>query len=64
MGINTYHIPVMLDDCIEALNIKPDGVYVDLTMGGGGHTGELERAMPNTMPKNTATPPSTGTGVC
>ena len=41
MGIDTYHIPVMLDDCIEALNIKPNGIYVDLTMGGGGHTREI-----------------------
>lgn len=41
MGIETYHIPVMLDDCIEALNIKPNGLYVDLTMGGAGHTREI-----------------------
>jgi len=33
-----YHIPVMRDECIEALNIKPNGVYVDCTFGGGGHT--------------------------
>ncbi|MBR5197859.1 MAG: 16S rRNA (cytosine(1402)-N(4))-methyltransferase RsmH, partial [Alistipes sp.] len=39
--MDTYHIPVMLDDCIEALNIKPNGIYVDLTMGGGGHTREI-----------------------
>lgn len=31
----------MLEECITALNIKPDGVYVDLTMGGGGHTREI-----------------------
>ena len=41
MAIETYHIPVMLDECISALNIKPNGVYVDLTMGGGGHTREI-----------------------
>ena len=41
MSIETYHIPVMLEECITALNIKPDGVYVDLTMGGGGHTREI-----------------------
>ncbi len=34
----TYHRPVLLDESIEALNIKPDGVYVDLTFGGGGHS--------------------------
>lgn len=33
-----YHIPVMLDECMEGLNIKPDGVYIDLTFGGGGHS--------------------------
>ncbi len=34
---NKYHAPVMLAECIEALNIKPDGIYVDVTFGGGGH---------------------------
>lgn len=33
-----YHIPVLLDKSIEALNIKPNGVYVDVTFGGGGHS--------------------------
>lgn len=33
-----YHRPVMLKECIAALNIKPNGVYVDATFGGGGHT--------------------------
>ncbi len=41
MGGETYHIPVMIEECIEGLNIKPDGTYVDLTMGGGGHTREI-----------------------
>ncbi len=36
-----YHIPVMLNECIEGLNIKPDGVYIDLTFGGGGHSREI-----------------------
>lgn len=43
-----YHIPVMLQECIEALNIDPDGVYVDLTFGGGGHsTAILEQLSAN-----------------
>ena len=33
-----YHVPVMLEECLEGLNIKPNGVYVDLTFGGGGHS--------------------------
>ncbi|MFD2245662.1 16S rRNA (cytosine(1402)-N(4))-methyltransferase RsmH [Pontibacter ruber] len=33
-----YHRPVLLNECIEALAIKPDGVYVDVTFGGGGHS--------------------------
>jgi len=37
----TYHIPVLLKPCIQYLDIKPDGVYVDLTFGGGGHAKEI-----------------------
>jgi 16S rRNA (cytosine1402-N4)-methyltransferase len=33
-----YHQPVMLQECIDGLNIKPDGIYVDVTFGGGGHS--------------------------
>ncbi|MBO7224966.1 MAG: 16S rRNA (cytosine(1402)-N(4))-methyltransferase RsmH [Bacteroidales bacterium] len=33
-----YHIPVMLNECMEGLDIKPEGVYIDLTFGGGGHS--------------------------
>ncbi|MGN5955806.1 16S rRNA (cytosine(1402)-N(4))-methyltransferase RsmH [Sphingobacterium lactis] len=36
-----YHVPVMLRECIEALAIKPNGVYVDVTFGGGGHSKEI-----------------------
>ena len=33
-----YHNPVLLNECIDGLNINPDGVYVDVTFGGGGHS--------------------------
>lgn len=36
-----YHNPVLLQDCINGLNIKPDGIYVDVTFGGGGHAKEI-----------------------
>ena len=35
---NVYHIPAMLRETIEGLNIQPDGTYVDVTFGGGGHS--------------------------
>jgi 16S rRNA (cytosine1402-N4)-methyltransferase len=38
---NTYHVPVMLRECLDGLNINPDGVYVDVTFGGGGHSREI-----------------------
>lgn len=34
----TYHIPALLNETIEGLNIRPDGIYVDVTLGGGGHS--------------------------
>lgn len=38
MSEASYHRPVMLSECISALNIDPEGVYVDVTFGGGGHS--------------------------
>lgn len=37
----TYHVPVLLKESIDGLNIKPDGIYVDVTFGGGGHSREI-----------------------
>ena len=37
----TYHVPVLLNESIDGLNIHPDGVYVDVTFGGGGHSREI-----------------------
>jgi len=40
-----YHNPVLLTASVEGLNIKPDGVYVDVTFGGGGHSREILKAL-------------------
>ncbi len=36
-----YHIPALLNESIDGLNIRPDGIYVDVTFGGGGHSAEI-----------------------
>ncbi|MBK0383366.1 16S rRNA (cytosine(1402)-N(4))-methyltransferase RsmH [Pedobacter sp. SD-b] len=36
-----YHVPVLLKECVDALAIKPNGIYVDVTFGGGGHSKEI-----------------------
>lgn len=41
MSEQVYHVPVMLDECLEAMSLRADGCYVDLTMGGGGHSKEI-----------------------
>lgn len=46
----TYHVPVMLQECIEGLNINPNGIYVDVTFGGGGHSKEIYKKL---SPKGT-----------
>ena len=38
---STYHVPVLLGESVDGLNIRPDGVYVDVTFGGGGHSREI-----------------------
>lgn len=37
----TYHVPVLLRESVDGLNIHPDGIYVDVTFGGGGHSREI-----------------------
>ena len=37
----TYHVPVLLKESVDGLDIKPDGVYIDVTFGGGGHSKEI-----------------------
>ena len=40
-----HHVSVLLDECIEALNIKPDGIYVDGTLGGAGHSSQIAKRL-------------------
>lgn len=40
-----YHIPALLTETVDGLNVKPDGVYVDVTFGGGGHSREIMRRL-------------------
>ena len=48
MGGDTYHIPVMLQASIDGLCLKPGGIYVDATFGGGGHSAEILRRLDDT----------------
>jgi 16S rRNA (cytosine1402-N4)-methyltransferase len=41
----TYHVPVLLQESVDGLAIKPDGVYIDVTFGGGGHSREILRRL-------------------
>ena len=42
---DTYHVPVLLQESVDGLDIQPDGVYVDVTFGGGGHSREIMRRL-------------------
>ena len=47
MNDPVYHIPALLNECLNGLNIRPDGTYVDVTFGGGGHSRAIiERLSP------------------
>ncbi len=39
--VETYHVPVLLRESVDGLNVRPDGIYVDVTFGGGGHSREI-----------------------
>lgn len=39
--VETYHVPVLLKESVDGLHIKPNGIYVDVTFGGGGHSREI-----------------------
>ena len=45
MSIEFSHRSVMLNECIDGLNIKPDGIYVDGTCGGAGHSFEIAKRL-------------------
>jgi len=49
MEVEYIHKPVMLDECINLLNIKPNGIYVDATLGGGGHSKEILKRLNDGM---------------
>ena len=40
-----YHVSVLLQECLDGLNIKPDGIYVDGTLGGAGHSSQIAKRL-------------------
>ena len=43
--MSEYHVPVLLGPSLDGLDIKPDGIYVDVTFGGGGHAREITQRL-------------------
>ena len=55
-----YHIPAMLQETIEGLAIKPNGVYVDVTFGGGGHSRAILESLTQTSKPHPTSPQGEG----
>ena len=49
MEEQTYHVPVLLQESIDGMNLQPEGIYVDVTFGGGGHSKEILRQGDSTI---------------
>ena len=49
MEEQTYHVPVLLKESVEGMNLQPGGIYVDVTFGGGGHSREILRQGDSTI---------------
>ena len=49
MSKEFHHVSVLLEECIEGLNIKPDGIYVDGTLGGAGHSSQIAKRLTTGM---------------
>ena len=49
MEEQTYHVPVLLKESVEGMNLQPEGIYVDVTFGGGGHSKEILRQGDSTI---------------
>ena len=49
MEEQTYHVPVLLQESIDGMNLQPGGIYVDVTFGGGGHSKEILRQGDSTI---------------
>ena len=46
-----YHVPVLLNESVDGMNIQPGGIYVDVTFGGGGHSKEILNRLDHTGPR-------------
>ena len=44
-----HHVSVLLQECLDSLDIKPEGIYVDGTLGGGGHAAAAGCSIPGTL---------------